>query len=234
MKPTRIEVVILLLAMLLAWAWFAPSIHWAPVRSGASLVRADMRSIATALEAYRTDLGAYPPSTASQRLPRASLALTAPLGDDFFLAHRYTNSLLTSWYAPYVLAILFVCLAVPGVIVWIKRPIWTGRKKMAAIAWGVLAFVCLFGIACPVVNFGPGYVPRPGATDDSDSLLFRYFTDGTTGWMLLSVGPDEDVDYRPPDDLEYEGVAMIESLLPFSYDPTNGTVSSGDIWRVSQ
>lgn len=61
------------------------------------------------------------------------------------------------------------------------------------------------------------------------------------GWIIGSFGPDRD--QATGGDLHwdrplvmYDPAAMdpTRKLLPFSYDPTNGTVSEGDLWRVKQ
>jgi prepilin-type N-terminal cleavage/methylation domain-containing protein len=56
-------------------------------------------------------------------------------------------------------------------------------------------------------------------------------------WAMVSVGPDGDRDSDPVDlypgwdPLLFENVASIYVYI--RYDPTNGTISDGDIWRVS-
>ncbi len=69
----------------------------------------------------------------------------------------------------------------------------------------------------------------------TQALPFVYFRDGK-GWMFLSRGPDGDYDMDPAK--MYNGSLSQPSreLLtsPTTYDPTNGTISSGDVWRVKQ
>jgi hypothetical protein len=75
--------------------------------------------------------------------------------------------------------------------------------------------------------FQDPFAPQRGAS-------FAYWTDDSgKGWLVWSAGPDSDydidpgVDYRP-------GVEPFPSdlLINHTYDPTNGTTSGGDIWRV--
>jgi len=74
----------------------------------------------------------------------------------------------------------------------------------------------------------------------NDKRTFAYWVppDGR-GWILISPGPDDDFDltleqlpraYEPGNRAGYSDVLLSE----FTYDPTNGTISGGDLWRVSQ
>jgi type II secretory pathway pseudopilin PulG len=71
----------------------------------------------------------------------------------------------------------------------------------------------------------------PGSPDRQ--WPYAYFTDGK-GWILYSVGYDGDYDLIPSK--VYDGSTTQPSPLleggPWTYDPTNGTDSSGDIWRT--
>ncbi|MFH0794382.1 MAG: DUF4190 domain-containing protein [bacterium] len=58
----------------------------------------------------------------------------------------------------------------------------------------------------------------------------RYHTDGA-GWILVSRGPDLDYDIEPRSDYSTQNAKSSDVLWAKTYDPTNGTVSNGDIWR---
>ncbi|MBN1518076.1 DUF3352 domain-containing protein [Candidatus Sumerlaeota bacterium] len=65
---------------------------------------------------------------------------------------------------------------------------------------------------------------------------FNYYSDGN-GWILWSCGPDKVLDLTVDNIFElYDPTIQQPSkaLLNFSYDPTNGTRSGGDIIRVKQ
>lgn len=78
------------------------------------------------------------------------------------------------------------------------------------------------------------------------STLGYFAPESGNGWMLFSLGPDRDENslqgpgdisprveilYDPDDNLP--GVwQLTTSLLDVTYDPTNGTFSNGDLWRV--
>ncbi|MGI8908835.1 MAG: hypothetical protein ACR2IE_20370 [Candidatus Sumerlaeaceae bacterium] len=60
-----------------------------------------------------------------------------------------------------------------------------------------------------------------------------YYSDGPA-WVLVSAGPDQDYDMVPARDYVSSVTQPSARLLQLAYDPTNGTVSDGDIWRVKQ
>ncbi|MFW6255454.1 MAG: hypothetical protein ACOC54_01435 [Candidatus Sumerlaeota bacterium] len=118
-------------------------------RATISLVRSDLRSIATGLEAYKLDYNIYPPH---------QKALTTPVA--------YLTSVLEDPYS------------------------FSGS--------------------------GP----------------YKYYRAGDESWILTSPGPDMVEDIDPVEDFEADVPQPSEIILQKSYDPTNGTDSGGDIWRV--
>jgi hypothetical protein len=69
--------------------------------------------------------------------------------------------------------------------------------------------------------------------------LYAYKSDPEGGWIMGSHGPDRDwdIDYHTVYDLSKGKNAFpgdTSFLVPWTYDATNGTWSSGDIWRVRQ
>ena len=62
---------------------------------------------------------------------------------------------------------------------------------------------------------------------------FSYFSD-EAGWILVSPGPDRVFEIVPWDMYSGKIPQPSSQLLSHSYDPTNGTVSGGDIFRVHQ
>jgi hypothetical protein len=55
-----------------------------------------------------------------------------------------------------------------------------------------------------------------------------------SGWILISAGPDEDYDMDPVREFDVNSTATIERALFHHYDPTNGTISSGDLITLRQ
>ncbi|MCX7000069.1 MAG: hypothetical protein NT106_07225 [Candidatus Sumerlaeota bacterium] len=71
--------------------------------------------------------------------------------------------------------------------------------------------------------------PDPFAPDNG--AVDSYYCDGG-GWILLSAGPDGDYDIDPQKLYNSSVPQPSTELLSKSYDPTNGTISDGDIFRV--
>ena len=67
------------------------------------------------------------------------------------------------------------------------------------------------------------------------ALPFVYYRD-EKGWMILTRGPDGDYDMDPAKMYDGSIAQPSRDLLTSTatYDPTNGTISNGDIWRVKQ
>jgi Tfp pilus assembly protein PilE len=71
--------------------------------------------------------------------------------------------------------------------------------------------------------------PDPFAPDKG--AVYSYYRDGG-GWILLSAGPDGDYDIDPQKLYNSSVTQPSTELLSKAYDPTNGTISDGDIFRV--
>lgn len=66
-------------------------------------------------------------------------------------------------------------------------------------------------------------------------IPYAYHVDGK-GWIVFSPGPDRDYDIRNPAYV-YDGSipqpsAQLLAGGPWTYDPTNGLSSNGDLWHV--
>lgn len=67
-------------------------------------------------------------------------------------------------------------------------------------------------------------------------LPYAYYTDGN-GWILISPGPDGIYDITDPAKVYDSTIPQPSDFLiggPWTWDPTNGATSRGDIWRVRQ
>ncbi|MBI1290453.1 hypothetical protein GC173_04330 [bacterium] len=75
-------------------------------------------------------------------------------------------------------------------------------------------------------------LPERDARDpfDPNGNALRWFNRGSYG-LLVSVGPDRVLSIRPQDLPDGDHKAVVASLVgPQCYDPTNGTISGGDLW----
>lgn len=206
---TLIELLIVVAIIAILAAIAVPNFLEAQTRSKVARVRSDQRSLATAIETYYVDNNEYPAMTlTANQTADLSFYRTPPTGNvGRTFRVRNTTNLLT--------------LTTP--------------------------------IAYLTSNF-----PDPFA--DTRGIGFRYYTDGR-GWILGSFGPD--VDESAGGDLFWSGgdlpinTDLIETVYDariaqpsillntgapnlangrgaFTYDPTNGTISEGDVWRVKQ
>lgn len=65
--------------------------------------------------------------------------------------------------------------------------------------------------------------------------VYAYWAgDCKKGWILYSPGPDRIYDIVPEKDYVPGAVEIPASLINKTYDPSNGAVSRGDIYRVKQ
>ena len=86
------------------------------------------------------------------------------------------------------------------------------------------------GITTPIA-YNSSHFLDPFAPTLGDTL--RYHTTGD-GWIIWSAGPDAvyGLDWKVYNTEEEQPSDIL--LTQYTYDPTNGTISVGDIWRVKQ
>ncbi|OPZ18660.1 MAG: Type II secretion system protein G precursor [candidate division BRC1 bacterium ADurb.BinA364] len=206
---TLIELLIVVAIIAILAAIAVPNFLEAQIRSKVSRVRSDLRSLATGLESYYVDNNVYP-----------------AWGSAAFGSMKDTvNSGLNSQSAK-------------NAFTFAVNP----SGKMMQTLTTPVAYVTAF----------PG---DPFA--DTRGAAFQYYSDPSfVGWIMWSYGPDQDE--TTLSDLG-ENAAVETVYLPFitqpsvtlivlgttnvvagskggafTYDPTNGTVSEGDVYRVKQ
>ena len=83
------------------------------------------------------------------------------------------------------------------------------------------------GITTPIAYIPSLFIDvfSPG----KEGLPYAYYTKGS-GWIVFSAGPDNDYDLVPTRDYDSSTSQPSQRLTVKSYDPTNGTISSGDIF----
>jgi len=170
-----IELIVILILIILLAAIAVPNFLEAQIRAKKSKNYSPMRTLATVLESYYNDHGAYP--------PMRSLKDMTEKPDELEKA---------------------------------------GGASLQTFS--------------PVLTTPTAYIQR--FENDPFSpypLPFVYYTDGE-GWMILSRGPDGDYDINPAkiynSSDSYQSFSVLAS--PATYDPSNGTTSNGDIWRIKQ
>lgn len=173
---TLIELLIVVAIISILAAIATPNMLEAQVRAKISRAKADMRTLATALDAYHADNNRYPETFINARWERF-FPLTTPIA--------YITS-------------------VPD------DPFHDKHDEGNTIDWGPRHGAYKMG-ATPIANPSRYAISSNGPDRDEDSLPIKVYPGFS--WEVMT-GQDPDFDY------------MV-------YDPTNGTVSNGDIWRCS-
>jgi type II secretory pathway pseudopilin PulG len=71
------------------------------------------------------------------------------------------------------------------------------------------------------------------ANSDLNSGPYGYFSEKDF-WVVWTAGPDKKFDINPSNFQGFKFPITSEEIANQTYDPTNGTISAGDIWRVKQ
>jgi len=160
------------------------------IRNKVSRAKADMRSMATGLEAYYIDNNSYP----------ASVPGTHPLSFNKAPATR----------------------EMPSFRLGVKTKSPDGREMAVPMT-----------VTTPL-TYITRYFKDPFQLSPTDPQpTFAYYGD-RNGWILISPGPDGDYDINPAKDYSSDIRQPTLQLLLKAYDPSNGTVSGGDVFRVKQ
>lgn len=196
---TLIELLIVVAIIAILAAIAVPNFLEAQTRSKVSRVKSDMRSLATALEAYRVDSNKYPPDyqyrllvttrDLQSYLPRL-IVLTTPVA--------------------YITAVPEDLFAVSA----IRRN--TIHSQPYQVPYGSGRYVRPY-------SFDYAYRIMPDGRDEEQVTpglwLLRISRASNVMWALRSVGPDL-----------IATVLGDTSPAATSYDPTNGTLSNGDVY----
>jgi type II secretion system protein G len=177
---TLIELLIVVAIIAILAAIAVPNFLEAQTRSKVSRAKSDMRSINTAIEAYRVDTNAYPVADLSLRFGGLN-------------SHR------------------FYCLTTPiSYITSVPQDPFISGKGALNQYWDTY----LYWDDVSAVKFRNFPATGPTAGDTTMGLY----------WDMYSIGPN----YR--DDLTYW--YSNPDSFDYVYDPTNGTVSTGNIFRL--
>lgn len=224
---TLIELLIVVAIIAILAAIAVPNFLEAQVRSKVSRAKADQRSLATAIEAYFVDNNLYP---AAAREGSGTISLTGGHPNNG-VAINPTNVGNHNKYAN------------PAHPNTNLRHVWT--------------FAARGGTQLGLLTTPIGYITSYPADPFTDTKggTFCYFAN-PNGWILWSPGPDTDeASGTNLGNVTAPGANVVETLYDvreaqpsaaliagsagtppraFTYDPTNGTVSPGDVYRVKQ
>ena len=213
------SLLLLVCLMALIMAAITPWYHAKRVRAAVSRVKADQRSLATAIEAYYIDWMSYPPCGVTDGpartlpdgtvIPSGWATVHSHLPEGSGARRIFTFAMPTTFSVPHVLT-----------------------TPVAYItAWPEDLFA-----DTPGATFGY-YVPMSFWTDTISGTVH---VNRSAPWVLTSFGPDRDENASDgPGDLSavVEQVVIEDMYRPtpaladLVYDPTNGIWSNGDIAR---
>jgi type II secretion system protein G len=201
---TLIELLIVVAIIAILAAIAVPNFLEAQTRSKVSRAKSDMRSIATALEAYAVDNNGYP----YKRGP-----ILAGLTNTGTIVGSWVPQVLSDDKSSITTPIAYMT-SVPADVFNI------GNKKLAAAGYRpghpVYSFRYCRIVSLPATGIAANSRAGDGGSDISGTDPFGFSTraDRYGRWFMLSSGPDLDDD-----------------IFGFNnqYDPSNGTISNGDI-----
>ncbi|MBX7243970.1 MAG: type II secretion system protein GspG [Candidatus Sumerlaeaceae bacterium] len=194
---TLIELLIVVAIIAILAAIAVPNFLEAQVRSKVSRCKADIRTIATAVEAYAVDNNKYPDASfaaITSSFNNRLLNVTTPIA--------YLSSL----------------------------PIDSFRVKRTKFPDSGAPDTSTFDYTDRKTAYEPTGSPLYGFRIWPQEYTFNlYFENENTSWYILSPGPDYN---NSPMDTPITLLFTTRRLPHDTYDPTNGTVSYGAIWRT--
>lgn len=220
---TLIELLIVVAIIAILAAIAVPNFLEAQVRAKVSRAKADMRSIATALESYAVDYNRYPlPANEDGEIE------DPPVTE--FVETRISPMLTTP--VAYITTIPNEPFAATGSA---ENPQfhYSTRHYVLALTAGGYGYRAQKGALLPKQNFAPGLDGSDDEWNDYVAHFYPSLEGGGGEWYLLSHGPDLDHD-APHDDHDHafrkqDHDHEDEEAEAAPYDATNGTKSNGDI-----
>ncbi len=193
---TLIELLIVVAIIAILAAIAVPNFLEAQVRSKVSRARADIRSCATALEAYRVDWNRY-----------------APCGSVWVM-----NPPVLYWYLNYPLS-------TPVAYI-------TNATQMRDPFRDQNMGPTPYSYAYRYINAWEHWMCRVPPSVSLYSVIYNYYM---ADWLIYSAGPDKHSSTWGNTTVHPQSWGYRTDLgypcYPYPYDPTNGTVSEGDIQR---
>jgi len=201
---TLIELLIVVAIIAILAAIAVPNFLEAQVRSKVSRAKSDMRTITTALESYYIDANKYPACYEQH----AQVRWSAPYSEPPF--HSRVPSLLTTPVA--------YLTSLPD------DPFKVGKIPPNVANDAQLRFM-----PARFVYFNWAHMRALFPSSFSSSTNFGNAERLSGAWLFYSVGPDAD-EFNRSSNAE----PLVGRKVYVDYDPTNGTVSTGNIFRTAK
>jgi type II secretion system protein G len=210
---TLIELLIVVAIIAILAAIAVPNFLEAQTRSKVSRVKADIRSQATALESYAVDNNSYP-NCHSFGIALANS--TDPAGTRILERLSTPVAYITSALLKDVFKVSFRLSAATAQGIQTATPIAVNPGTDAAALYNSFIYQAW--------NGDQRYTTPPDGFSDANK------TQKASSWLMHSCGPDSTY-YNLGGVLANDDGTQLRYTIDFIYDPTNGTISRGSIWR---
>lgn len=198
---TLIELLIVVAIIAILAAIAVPNFLEAQVRAKTSRAKADMRSINTAIESYRVDANKLPPHGIYQRRTNGSLQQLAS-------GIQMLDAIILTTPVAYITSENMMHDPFQAHLFVANAQ----KSQFYEYPLGRLSYTNWSG------------APNPNPTS------VRLGDERFGGWRMLGAGPDQGIfNAQMPPEGTYQSRVIASKIVP--YDPTNGTVSVGDIIR---
>ena len=192
------------------------------IRAKVRRVKSDMRSLGSAIDAYFSEHNRYPAWGIGDRGPGGTATYNYLVWREWARSpdpRTSSPSFLMNGSAPNQ---NFATLTTP-----VAFAATYAGDPFASVRGSTYVYWCVF----------------PGEPEPSGRIIGKDSPVNGTGWILVSCGPDLDFDIEGEWDVYDPSESQPSKRLlagtnrkghAFTYDPTNGAISHGDIWRVKQ
>lgn len=212
---TLIELLIVVAIIAILAAIAVPNFLEAQTRSKVSRTKSDLRTVATALESYAVDNNLKYPSDAGNGVG----GVGGPTGTGIYRAYAQPPNTQTEPKANFTIGFeLTTPIAYISSISPLKDPFQSTRVILQSAATTGRDFYAIINV--------------PLRREHNGSPTSFVVTEDRVGrWCLWSAGPD-----RALNNIQGGGDYSNANNIPRlrNYDPTNGTVSNGDIYRCQK
>jgi prepilin-type N-terminal cleavage/methylation domain-containing protein len=219
---TLIELLIVVAIIAILAAIAVPNFLEAQTRSKVSRVRADLRSLATGVESYFVDNNSYPLMDSSRVTGSGATATGYGANNIPNASPQLLNMPTFRRKADQNDAIFTVTTPIAYITSYFGDPF--ANTKRATFFYSRPA-PTLSGVGWIMWSFGPDTDetgPNPG-----NGVVAQPLQGGDVGCFLGSAGVDTNY-YNP------NVTVPSPNLIASTYDPTNGTTSNGDVYRIKE
>lgn len=227
---TLIELLIVVAIIAILAAIAVPNFLEAQTRAKVSRVQADMRSLVVGIEAFRVDNNSYVRGTDNPLLyPEDIQAFLGPLAAGYYTFRSRGNGEIAGQdFATLTTPVAYITQVFIDPFAQQKGGMLTYQYRNATDTKN--GYI--------ITSFGPDAdVLNPGGKGTTNPNLLGTFVDTKNPSRMGDINERAVIEY-----IENTNPALVSAvnaagglravLADLTYDPTNGTVSDGDIWRV--